>query len=184
MVVLVACETVVLVLLTFLIAGLLRSHAEILKRLGSADTEASQLPEPSAGVTGREGSDIAGTTLAGDAVVIGLGGESPPTLLAFLSSGCGVCGQLWRELRADWPAGVPAATRLVPVVKDPSAESPVRLRALASPSLPVVMSSAAWRDYGVPATPYFVYLEGGRVQGAGSVSAWEEIPSVLGALAA
>ena len=65
------------------------------------------------------------------------------------------------------------------VVKDPSAESPGRLRSLASADVPVVMSSAAWRDYAVPATPYFVYVEGGHVQGEGSASGWEQILALL-----
>ena len=40
MTVLVACETVLLALLVLLVAGLLRSHAEILRRLGPASAEA------------------------------------------------------------------------------------------------------------------------------------------------
>jgi hypothetical protein len=65
------------------------------------------------------------------------------------------------------------------VVKDASAESPARLRALAPAEVPVVTSSGAWRAYGVPATPYFVYLEAGRVQGEGSASGWKQILSLL-----
>jgi len=118
-------------------------------------------------------------TLAGDALMVGLGQGSPPTLLAFLSSGCAVCERLWLELRAGRPAGLPPAVRLVAVVKDAGAESPAPLRALAPKSVPVVMSAAAWRDYAVPATPYFVYLEGGRVTGEGSASGWEQILSLL-----
>jgi len=45
--------------------------------------------------------------------------------------------------------------------------------------MPVVMSSAAWSDYRVPAAPYFVYLEGGRVYGEGSASGWAQIASLL-----
>jgi hypothetical protein len=179
MVVLVACETLLLVLLVLLVAGLLRSHAEILRRLGPSEQDGARLPEPGVRAGGRDGLDIAGTTLSGDALMVGLGESSPPTLLAFLSSGCGVCEQLWHELRAGRPTGLPAAVRLVAVVKDASAESPARLEALAPASVPVVMSSAAWRDYAVPATPYFVYLEGGRVQGEGSASGWVEILSLL-----
>jgi hypothetical protein len=41
------------------------------------------------------------------------------------------------------------------------------------------MSSAAWRDYAVPATPYFVYVEGGHVHGEGSASGWEQILALL-----
>jgi hypothetical protein len=180
MTVLVACETLLLVLLLLLVAGLLRSHAEILRRLGPPDADGSEaLPEPGVRTGGRTGRDIAGMTLAGDALMIGLGADSPPTLLAFLSSGCGVCESLWRELRSGRPAGLPEAVRLVAVVKDPSAESPARLRELAPTSVPVVMSSGAWREYGVPATPYFVYLEAGQVQGEGSAAGWEQILSLL-----
>lgn len=179
MVALVAVETLLLVLLTLLVAGLLRSHAEILRRLGPPDAGSRRLPEPGARSGARDGRDVAGVTLAGDALMIGLGDGSPPTLLAFLSSGCAVCDRLWAQLRTGRPHGLPAAVRLVAVVKDASAESPARLRALTPGAVPVVMSSAAWRDYAVPATPYFVYLEGGRVHGEGSASGWEQILSLL-----
>jgi hypothetical protein len=179
MVALVAVETLVLVLLTLLVAGRLRRHAEILRRLGPPDGGSRRLPEPRGRRDGAQGHDVAGATLTGDAVKIGLGDDSPPTLLAFLSTGCAVCERLWAQLRTGRPAGLPAALRLVPVVKDAKAESPARLRALAPTSVPVVMSSAAWRDYEVPTTPYFVYLEGGRVQGEGSASGWEQILSLL-----
>jgi hypothetical protein len=188
MVALVACETLLLVLLTLLVVALLRSHAEILRRLGAPEAGGAGLPEaaggglPKPGVRsgGREGCDIAGVTLAGDALVIGLGDGSPPTLLAFLSSGCTACERLWQELHADRLAELLAAVRLFVVVKDASAESSVRLRALAPSGAPVVMSSEAWRDYAVSAFPYFVYLERGRVQGEGSASGFKEILSLLG----
>jgi hypothetical protein len=176
---LVAVETLLLVLLTLLLAGLLRSHAEILRRLGPPDTGGRRLPEPGARGGAAEGRDVTGATLTGDSVMIGLGEGSPPTLLAFLSSGCAVCERLWAQLRDGRPRDLPEAVRLVAVVKDPGAESPARLRALAPGAVPVVMSSAAWRDYAVPATPYFVYLEGGRVQGEGSASGWEQILALL-----
>lgn len=179
MTVLVACETLLLVLLVLLVAGLLRSHAEILRRLGPPEGDEARLPEPGARSGDREARDIAGATLAGDALKIGLGSSSPPTLLAFLSSGCGVCEGLWKDLRAGRPSELPPAVRLVAVVKDARAESPARLRALAPTSVPVVMSSAAWADYAVPATPYFVYAEGGHVQGEGSASGWKQIVSLL-----
>lgn len=179
MVAVLAVETLLLALLSLLVAGLLRSHAEILRRLGPPDVPSGRLPAPGARSGRAEGLDVAGATLGGDALMIGLGEASPPTLLAFLSSGCGVCERLFRELHADPPAGLPVATRLVVVVKDAAAESPARLRALTPAAVPVVMSSAAWRDYAVPATPYFVYLEGGRVQGEGSASGWDQILSLL-----
>ncbi|MHB1568058.1 MAG: thioredoxin domain-containing protein [Solirubrobacteraceae bacterium] len=188
MVALVAVETLLLVLLTLLVAGLLRSHAEILRRLGpppdaggegQPGSSAGALPEPRRRSGGGQGRDVVGATLAGDALMIGLGDGSPPTLLAFLSSGCAVCERLWAQLRDGRPQGLPEHVRLVAVAKDANAESPSRLRALAPAMVPLVLSSAAWRDYSVPATPYFVYLEGGRVQGEGSAGGWEQILSLL-----
>jgi hypothetical protein len=41
------------------------------------------------------------------------------------------------------------------------------------------MSSAAWSDYGVPAAPYFVYLEGDRILGEGSANGWKQISSLV-----
>lgn len=184
MVVVVACETLLLVVLTLLVVGLLRSHAEILRRLGPPGEEsgspAASLPEPGRRAGVRGGEDIVGTTLARDALQIGLGEDSPPTLLAFLSSGCTICERFWEDLRAPGrPLEFPEHLRFVAVTKDAGEESPSRLRRLAPEHVPVVMSSAAWRDYSVPAAPYFVYLEHGRVHGEGSASSWEQIASLL-----
>jgi hypothetical protein len=180
MTVLVACETLLLVLLLMLVAGLLRSHAEILRRLGPPAADENGLPEPASRAGVRAAHDLVGTTLGRDALNIGLGEGSPPTLVAFLTSGCTVCERFWADLRADRPPPeLPAGVRVVAVTKDPSHESPSRLRSLASHAVPVVMSSAAWRDYGVPAAPYFVYVEAGRVHGEGSASDWRQISSLL-----
>lgn len=191
MAVLVACETLLLVLLTLLVIGLLRSHAEILRRLGPGQADASgsgasppgsggSLPEPGRRAGTRPGHDVAGVTLGRDALQIGLDETAPPTLLAFLSSGCAVCARLWDDLRREGrPPAVPPAVRLITVTKDPSHESPSRLRELAPATLPVIMSSTAWRDYRVPGAPYFVYLARGRVHGEGSASSWTQIASLL-----
>jgi hypothetical protein len=181
---LVASETLVLVLLVLLVAGLLRSHAEILRQLRElrAPDVGADAPMPSPGrrAGGRDGHDVVGVTLERDGVKVGLGGDSPPTLLAFLSSGCTVCERFWDDLRTgSAPPELPLAVRFVLVTKDSSHESPSRLRALAPDAIPVVMSSAAWRDYRVPAAPYFVYLEGGRVHGEGSATGWRQIASLL-----
>jgi hypothetical protein len=175
MVALVACETLLLLLLAVLVAGLLRSHAEILRRLGPSDVDSSALPEPAVRAGGREARDVVGTTLADDAVKLS---PTEPTLFAFLSSGCAACRSFWDDLR-DRPPKIPSGVRFVAVVKGPSDESPARLRELAAPHVPVVVSSAAWADYGVPAAPYFVYAEGGRVQGEGSAGGWKQIASLL-----
>lgn len=181
---LVAVETLLLVLLVLLVAGLLRSHAEILRRLGPPEGGQpegdSQLPEPQSRAGAQQPHDIVGTTLARDAVQIGLGRGSPPTLLAFLSTGCAACDRFWEDLREHrLPAAVPSSVRLIAVAKGPDRESPTRLRELAPGDVPVVMSSEAWSDYRVPAAPYFVYLEDGRVHGEGSASGWKQIISLL-----
>jgi hypothetical protein len=189
--VLVAAETVVLVLLVLLVVGLLRSHAEILRRLGppeedegeavpALDVVAAGTPPPEAAPERGEtpvARDVAGTTLAGDAVQVGLAGDGPPTLLAFLSSGCTACQAFWAGFAAgeDLPGGV----RLVVVTEDGSRESPSRLRRLAPPETPVVLSSAAWADYAVPASPYFVLTAAGRVRGEGSAEAWPQLSSLV-----
>jgi hypothetical protein len=187
MVVLVACETLLLVLLVVLVVGLLRSHAEILRRLqpaeGAGSTEPGgglEIPPPPRGSGVRGGHDLAGTTLAGDAVKVGLGPEAPPTLLAFLSSGCSTCERFWGDLRrGETPRELPRGVRIMPVTKDPSEESPSRLAKLAGDSVAFVMSSAAWRDYGAPGAPYFVYVERGEVHGEGSASSWQQISALL-----
>jgi hypothetical protein len=191
--VLVACETVLLALLVLLVAGLLRSHAEILRRLGPPSAESEdpspprgqepdpRLPSPARrATTAREGSDIIGLTLDREPVKIGFGVGYPPTLLAFLSSGCAVCESFWKDFGSGRrPAELPADIRVVAVTKDPTHESPSRLRSLSPSDAPVVMSSAAWNDYAVPAAPYFVYLEGDKVLGEGSANGWKQISSLV-----
>ena len=66
------------------------------------------------------------------------------------------------------------------VTKDPSHESPAKLRELAPPAVRVVMSSAAWHDYDVPASPYFVHVdEHGELAGEGTAQRFEQVISLL-----
>jgi hypothetical protein len=181
---LVGIETALLVLLSVLVAGLLRSHAEILRtlhRLGLSEDGDTRVPVPLAtrpgGAGGGQAYDVAGVTPDGDAVHIGVGGRQA-TLLAFLSSGCVSCEPLWDGLARGEPR-LPGLARVVAVTKGPGAESPGRVRPLAPPGVPVVMSDAAWSDYGVPGSPYIVYVDGGRVAGEGSVQAWDQLRSLL-----
>jgi hypothetical protein len=130
---LVSVLTVLVVLMALLVAGLLRSHAEILRRLdgeggeaGGADGGLARREDAPARAGGEEAPDVVGTTLAGEPVQAGLGGT--PTLLAFLTSGCSVCGELWEGLRS--PPALPDGMRVVVVAKDASHESPSRLALL------------------------------------------------------
>jgi hypothetical protein len=185
--VLLAAETLLLVLLVLLVAGLLRSHAEILRRLGPpAHEEGPALevvasPAPAAApARGTEppALDVAGITMDGDAVQVGLAADARPTLLAFLSSGCVACRPFWEGFVAGEPA-LPKDVRLLIVPEDGSRESPSRLRRLAPPGSPVVLSSVAWADYAVPASPYFVLTAGGRIRGEGSAEGWAQLASLL-----
>jgi hypothetical protein len=178
-------ESVVLAVTVVFVVALLRSHAEILRRLAAIDDGV-----PATGPTGAVGhaenhvaggavTDIVGETLAGDAVKLALGAGSPRTLLAFLSSGCAACGPLWAGLHDDRPP--PLGARLIVVTKGPERESVSRLRALAPADREVVMSTAAWEFYSVPATPHFVLVEGnvGEILGRGSATSWQQIETLL-----
>jgi hypothetical protein len=193
-VVLVSIETLILVLLSMLVAGLLRSHAEILRRLGDTHEEPSSrvisMPGPSLpiaghdranGRSGRRAPDIAGTTLQGDPMKIAPDAGGRSSLVAFLSSGCSTCREFWDALQPPVRQSVPGDARLIVVTRDSSHESPSRLRDLAPGDLPLVMSSAAWAEYEVPMTPYFVYVEGstGKIAGEGAAEAWPQIISLV-----
>jgi hypothetical protein len=182
----------VAITLLFLVA-VLRSHAELLRRLGTLErrlgddageadrTGSEPLGRPADTPTDPHAPDIAGETLAGDAVKVALGAGGPRTLLAFLSTGCSVCGGLWEELRAGGPAA--PRVRIVVVTRGPERESVTRLRRLAPApgQCDLVMSSAAWDDYGVTATPHFVLVDSAqrRILGRGGATGWEQILSLL-----
>jgi hypothetical protein len=196
---LVACETVVLALLTVVVIGLLRSYAEILRRLpeepkedlnsaastpartvsGSADriVVPEHLPAPRAEQSPVV--DIAGHTLDGAQVV--LSPARTNTLIAFLSSGCLTCQTFWDGLQDGRREPLPFDTRLVVVVKGAEMESPARLRDLAPRDIPVVMSSEAWSDYGVQMSPYFLFVSEatGTVRSEGAASSWDQVRSLL-----
>ncbi len=162
MTILVSVETLLLVLLILLVAGLLRSHAELLRRLGPG---ADGIPAPDADRVaaprrdpGAPAPTVSGTTPSGDAVSVSFeGGASAPTLLAFLTTGCSTCAGFWDELGEQ---SLPAGVQTVIVTKGSEREQPARLRTLSPARVPVVMSSAAWDDYAVPGAPYFVLVDG------------------------
>jgi hypothetical protein len=163
--------------MVLLVGGLLRSHAEILRRLDELQPAGSATAAPvRESVAAR---DVSGVTLAGDALHLGVTRPGAPTLLAFLTSGCSTCQGFW-EAFADPRSRLPEGVQLVVVTKDASHESPARLRELAAPALRVVMSSAAWVDYDVPASPYFVHVDGsGQMAGEGTAQRFDQVLSLL-----
>ncbi len=178
---LVSIETVLLVLLVVLVAGLLRSHAEILRRLGpdgAGAPGAVAAPAPAHGrdTDGRPAPALRGSTPQGDAVALDFtGGAGTRTLLAFLSTGCGTCATFWATLTEP---RLPPGVETVIVTRGSERESPARIGSLAPDGVPVVMSSEAWSDYEVPGSPYFV-LVGDSVLGEGVAANWRALASLV-----
>ena len=198
----VIAEGVAIVLLGVLVLGLLRSHALILKALhelgagleldkqaaGASRATRSTLQLQDGPSNFQDGvvanarpattraADIVGATLAGatGSVAVGRG----RTLLAFLTSGCSVCETFWEHFSAG-SVDVPGDGRLTVVAKGTEEESPSALRALAGDDLVVVQSSAAWTDYGIPGSPYFVYVEDGVITGEGSATTWPQVRDLM-----
>jgi len=190
MTVVVIVESVLLGLELLLVVALLRSHAEILRRLAGIEAALDSGPdgrgatgggpEAFAGAQRRAGGkapEIAGQTLAGDAVKLSLAVGSPPTLLAFMGSGCSACVPLWKDLHGNVPS--PPGTRLAVVTKGPERERLARLLELAPTDVEVVMSTQAWEDFDIPSTPHFVLVDGGEIAGRGGATSWEQIASLL-----
>ena len=66
------------------------------------------------------------------------------------------------------------------VTKGADRESPARVAALAPPAHEVVMSTAAWEEFAVPATPHFVLVgSDGTIAGRGSAGSWQQIVTLL-----
>jgi hypothetical protein len=174
MTVVVVIEAVVIVLLLVLMAGLLKSHAEILRRLerlGAGDdgaTTAQRLRTTGLGMVPAE--EVTGVDQSGSTVSVSLTHGRGETLLSFLSTGCASCRVFWDELGGDVDLPTPR-TRAVIVTKGPSAESPAKVAEVAPSRVKVVMSDEAWDEFKVPLTPYFMLIDGaGAVIGEGSAT--------------
>lgn len=194
---LVIAELVVLVLLSVLVLGLLRSHALILKSLHDlgAGLELDRQAEEDSRPTSSPGPvpvelerGVVAPARDGDAVmpeIVGVhlrGGErredlAGRTLLAFLTTGCSVCAGFWEEFRRS--VDVPGGGRLLVVAKGDDEESASTLAKVAAPHLEVLRSTAAWGDFDIPGSPYFVYVEGGRIIGEGSATTWAQVSDLM-----
>ena len=202
MTVVVILEGAVIAVLALLVVGLLRSHAEILKRLHQlgAGLEPGTDAPPSAPRSARDFqvmpqmpsppdreefggvADLAGTGAGGnEAVTVRVTGVEHDTIVAFLSSGCLTCQKFWDAFRKPRKLGLPAGTRLVVVTKGADAESPSAVAELAPPGIPTVMSTQAFTDYDIPGSPYFVQVHGpsGTVHGEGTGPDWDQVSSLL-----
>jgi hypothetical protein len=182
MVAVISVETVLLVLLVVLVAGLLRSHAEILRRLGPpAQPGEVDVPlpvtAPDRAAHGVRAAAVSGETPSGDVVKLDFdaGAVVAPTLLAFLTSGCSTCASFWETLGER---RLPPGVQTVIVARGRDRERPAGLRKLAPRGIAVVMSSEAWADYRVPGAPYFVLVDG-VVRGEGVATTWQALASLV-----
>jgi hypothetical protein len=193
LVLVVSAESLVLLILVVLVAGLLRSHADILRLLhdhgivpdeepapvppgASVPVPAPAMTRPSSAAVSVPAPDVAGLSPEGEMVAVGVGAR--PTMLAFLSSGCGTCAAFWARL-ADGAEEELEPFRVVVVTMDAARESESALRQLRPAHLPVVMSAEGWEAYDVPGSPYFVAVEGGVVRGQGTASTWDQLISLV-----
>src|SRR6476646_10291791 len=135
---LVVTLAVVVALLVVLVAGLLRSHAEILRTLHDAGLGHDPDAGPAAAPRRRAGGAPAKPTA----------GPSPEA------------SDLSGVTLADPSLEAPGGARVVVVTMSPDDESVGALRRLAGDAVPVVMSTPAWEAYEVEGSPYFVYVDG------------------------
>lgn len=201
--------TAVVAVLGLLVVGVLKTHAEILKRLhdlgagiepGESSAGAQPSPPPTP-VTGRDdfqvmpqvpapperehfggAADLVGLAPGGkDASSIRIQGVEHDTIVAFLSSGCVTCQKFWDAFAKPRKLKLPQGTRLVVVTKGPEAESPSSVAKLAPSTFPTVMTTDAFTDYDIPGSPYFVYVHGpsGRVRGEGTGPDWDQVRALL-----
>jgi hypothetical protein len=180
---LVIVSTFVVLLLGILVAGLLRSHADILRSLhelgvGVGDpTEPAPATAPAPVTLAPPGTGpalgaapaVAGVTPTGDARAVAVDNSDDLTLLGFLSSGCTGCAAFWDALQDPGRLELPDRTRVVIVTKGPDREVPAEVQARTTGRVPVVMSTDAWFEYQVPGSPFFVLVDGasGRKVGQG-----------------
>lgn len=198
MTIVVTVLTIAVIVLAVLVAGLLRSHAVILRRLHDLgttvdpddatdpDTAVSSrpatdnldLPQPPTVPEGRMAADLSGVGPRGEARAIRVAGTARDTILVFLSSGCTTCHRFWEDLRT---VGVDDDPRVIVVTRGADAESPTAIADVAPRELPVVMSSEAWTAYEVPGSPYVVHVDGpsGRVRGEGTGPDWQQVRRML-----
>ena len=190
---------VVVVLLAVVVVALVRAQAVTSRRLALLErrmlrtqrrtgTAIDAVPETpgdtmtasatsSASPDGDDLVDLRGVTVDGEPTEYVLETLDRPTLVAFLSTTCGICLSLWEKLRDEGLDGLPA----VVVTKDAAVEQLEAARGLTDgSSLPVVMSSEAWDDYEVPGSPYFLVVGGdpGIILAEGEASSWDQVRSL------
>lgn len=199
---------IVVAVLVVLVAGLLRSHALILRQLhqaglgldsfdgtsstlpmagdGAGHDEAAEAaertPRPGDAPAGRRAQDVAGQTPEGGSAGVAVRDVDHDTVLLFLSSDCATCQRFWAALdpQAGQRPALPEGVRLVVVTRGVEHELPAAV-AEHTVDVPVIMSDEAWADYDVPGSPYAIHVDGpaGRVRGEGTGGDWAQVAQLL-----
>lgn len=125
---------------------------------------------------GMPAAEVAGVSPDGTPRQVGV--DRNRVVLLFLTSSCYGCQPLWPGSSA--PAGHPTDAAVVLVTPSPETESARKVAALAPGHIPVLMSSAAWHDYGVTQAPWWVVIAGGTVVEDGPAPAtWADVAAHL-----
>ncbi len=103
--------------------------------------------------------DVVGRELTGQPLRVPVVGVDRWTLLLFLSSHCDGCRVLWEGLASPGSFG-PPHLQVVAVTRDADQEDLTALREVVLARVRPVMSTAAWRSYGVTGPPFFALIDG------------------------
>jgi hypothetical protein len=179
---------VIVAFLGLLLVSLLRTQAEILRRLDSLgirlddDESSAPIALSSRSAARTSTSEISGVNPSGEPVVKSLQIGQDPVLVAFLSTTCTSCSEFWQAFDSDSMVFHNARYRVLVVTLGPSEESPTRANKLSMGDVDVVMSSEAWASFEVPGAPYFAVVESGtrQVIGEGSAADMSALATFLG----
>ncbi len=195
--VVVVAEAAVIALLAVLVIGLLRSNADIVRRLdelqlvtrrkgsvgGPSTVRTNPTDEPADHALRPElgAPAIIGETPDGESTTVAVGGAPTTTLVAFLSSGCLTCDIFWNGFARGIGDIAGNETKVLIVTKGAESEQPERVAQIAPAGITTLMSSAAWDDYDVPISPYFVCVDGpsGEITVEGAAASWEQLLGLL-----
>lgn len=100
----------------------------------------------------------------------------------FLSTSCDGCAELWQAFSDPNNPSIPGPLTIIVVTRGLETEESRQVERLCGKAS-VVMSDAAWADYGVHTGPFFVLVDGAKGEVATEGVAWA-LGQIAGAVAA